>query len=129
MRSRESEIAVQLHLKQWAEDIRDCQSRPENVTVKQWCEQHGITKSNYYWRLRQVRRSCLDAVQASGKGFVELPVPVETTVTVPVNPPIEVPASVAPVAVLRTSNGLSVEIAEHASAELVKTLLGVLANA
>ena len=44
MRSRKSEIAVQLHLKQWAEDIRDCRNRPENVTVKQWCEQYGITK-------------------------------------------------------------------------------------
>lgn len=129
MRSRESEIAVQLHLKQWAEDIRDCMNRPENVTVKQWCEQHGITKSNYYWRLRQVRRSCLDATQASEKGFVELVAPVETAVTVPVTPTIEVPTSVTPVAVLRASNGLSVEIAEHASTELIKTLLGVLANA
>ena len=34
MRCRESEIAAQVHLKQWAEDIRDCRNRPKNVTVK-----------------------------------------------------------------------------------------------
>ena len=28
-----------------------------------WCADNGITKSNYYYRLRQVRKACLDHIQ------------------------------------------------------------------
>lgn len=31
------------------------------MKVSDWCEIHGISKSNYYYRLRQVRRACLAA--------------------------------------------------------------------
>ena len=30
------------------------------MKVSDWCEIHGISKSNYYYRLRQVRRACLE---------------------------------------------------------------------
>ena len=28
-----------------------------------WCAQHGITKANYYYRLKRVRKACLDQYQ------------------------------------------------------------------
>ena len=34
---------------------------PEGMKVSDWCEIHGISRSNYYYRLRQVRRACLAA--------------------------------------------------------------------
>ena len=59
--SKTSLVARQVRLQQWAEDIRSCNSRPTGTTVAQWCSEHGITKSVYYWRLRAVRTACLDA--------------------------------------------------------------------
>lgn len=58
MRSETSVVATQYRLQEWAAQIKDCQNRPEGMKVSDWCEIHGISKSNYY-RLRQVRRACL----------------------------------------------------------------------
>lgn len=57
-------IAKQVRLSQWAADIRDCKSRPTNVTVDDWCKNHGITKATYYWRLNAVRKACIESVEA-----------------------------------------------------------------
>ena len=51
MKSRESEAASQIRLQQWAEEIRDCRNRPANMTVDEWCLQHGMKKANYYWKM------------------------------------------------------------------------------
>ena len=59
MRSETSVVATQYRLQEWAAQIKDCQNRPEGMKVSDWCEIHGISKSNYYYRLRQVRRACL----------------------------------------------------------------------
>ena len=34
------------------------------MSIVSWCACHGITKANYYYRLRRVRKACLEAVQA-----------------------------------------------------------------
>lgn len=60
MRSETSVVATQYRLQEWAAQIKDCQNRPEGMKVSDWCEIHGISKSNYYYRLRQVRRACLE---------------------------------------------------------------------
>ena len=62
MKSETSWAASQCRIREWAEQIRDCQNRPEGMKVKDWCKDHGITKANYYYRLRQVRRACLDSI-------------------------------------------------------------------
>ena len=60
MNSLTTKAAVQYRLGEWAAQIRDCQNRPEGMSVVQWCSQNGITKANYYYRLRRVRKSCLE---------------------------------------------------------------------
>ena len=42
--------------------IQDCQNRPIGVTVSEWCQEHSITTSNYYYRMAQVRKACLDSL-------------------------------------------------------------------
>lgn len=49
------------------EQIRDCQNCPSNMKVDAWCREHGLTKANYYYRLRRVREACLE--------FCETPLP------------------------------------------------------
>ena len=33
------------------------------MSVVSWCACHGITKANYYYRLRRVRKACLETIQ------------------------------------------------------------------
>ena len=131
MKSKESELASQIRLKQWAEQIHDCMNRPDDMTVDEWCKQHGIKKANYYWRLKRVRQACMDQAELPAKAFVELPIPKEENslpaVVVPkMSPETKDPVTVA---VLRAGNQISVEITEHASMDFVKNLIGVLSNA
>lgn len=60
MSSETSMAASQCRLQEWAEQIRDCQSRPTGMTVVGWRPCHGITKANYYYRLRRVREACTE---------------------------------------------------------------------
>ena len=60
MNSATTAVAVQYRLKEWAEQIRECQNRLAGMSVVDWCASHGITKANYYYRLRRVRQVCLE---------------------------------------------------------------------
>ena len=57
MTSQTSIAAKQIRLMEWAEQIRDCQNRPKEMDVAAWCAQHGITKANYYYRLKRIRNA------------------------------------------------------------------------
>lgn len=63
MSSETSMVAADFRLQEWAAQIRECQSRPAGMSVVGWCACHGITKANYYYRLRRVRETCLDNIQ------------------------------------------------------------------
>ena len=60
MNSATTAVAVQYRLKEWAEQIRECQNRPAGMSVVSWCASHDTTKANYYYRLRRVRQVCLE---------------------------------------------------------------------
>ena len=69
-------VAQQVRIRQWAEQIRNCQNRPKGMDVETWCTQNNLTKANYYYRLRCVRQICLDQMQdTETTAFVELPAP------------------------------------------------------
>ncbi len=63
MSSETTMVAEQCRLREWAAQIRDCQSRPSGMSVVEWCAGRGITKANYYYRLRRVRKACLETIQ------------------------------------------------------------------
>lgn len=46
MAEQTSLVAQQVRLMHWAEQIRECQNRPEGMDVSTWCEQNNITKAN-----------------------------------------------------------------------------------
>lgn len=76
MSSQTSLAAEQVRLRQWAVQIQECQSRPADMKVETWCSEHGITKANYYYHLRRVRKACLEACNPE-PAFVELQIPME----------------------------------------------------
>ena len=76
MSSITTAVAVDYRLQQWAQLVKDCQNRPQDMTVEQWCDTKGISKSNYYYRLRCIRKACLEHVQdnsVSCQQVVEIP--------------------------------------------------------
>ena len=74
MGSQTSLVAKQCRIQSWAMQIKECQNRPTDMTVDEWCLQNNITKANYYYRLKCVRQACLDSMEST-PAFVELPVP------------------------------------------------------
>ena len=63
MSSETSMVAASFRLQEWAAQIKECQNRPSGMSVASWCADNGITKANYYYRLRQVRKACLEHVR------------------------------------------------------------------
>lgn len=121
MAEETSLIAQQVRLSQWAEQIRDCKNRPEGMDVATWCEQHNITKANYYYRLKRVRQMCLEQMTETGHpAFVELRKPRKKE-----------ERSVAEVPVMRIRNvqGLSAEIFSTVTPELLKCLIEAFGHA
>ena len=106
MSSQTSLVAEQVRLRQWAAQIQDCQSRPADMKVETWCSEHGITKANYYYRLKRVRKACLEVCNPE-PAFVELPHARQQPTA---QCPGKIPASLKPAAVLRNSRGLALEI-------------------
>lgn len=83
MKSQTSLVAQQTRLNQWAEQIRECNNRPQGMTVGDWCLENGITKANYYWRLRKVREALLTVAETtSNSTFVELKEPEVTFIPI-----------------------------------------------
>lgn len=60
MSSETTLVAAQYRLQEWAAQIKECQDRPEGMRVTDWCASRGISKANYYYRLRRVRAACLE---------------------------------------------------------------------
>ena len=125
MKSQTSLVAQQTRLNQWAEQIRECNNRPQGMTVDDWCLQNGIKRTNYYWRLRKVREALLTAAETTTNAtFVELKEP-------EVNPvPVKPKENSSPkiVAIIRT-NQCSIEITDQASSTFLNSLIGAMNHA
>lgn len=59
MNFQTSKIAQNIRLQEWGRMIQECKSRPTGMTIGEWCAQHNITKCDYYYRMRAVRKACI----------------------------------------------------------------------
>lgn len=99
----------------WINIIRQCQDRPADTTAKKWLAENDISEKSYYYWLRKIRR---EVTNPSDLSFVEIPV--KTTLdTAPVP---TVPATLTPVAVIR-SGRLTLELSNDISESLLCRLL------
>lgn len=121
MKSQTSLVAQQVRLSEWAEQIRECQNRPQGMKVDEWCAQQGITKANYYWRLRRVREAFLETKDIS-PSFVEIP-------KESLQAENHTSSTVKIVAVLKGNNDLSLEITDQASPTFLNTVFEALHHA
>ena len=54
MNSQTSLVARDCRIQEWMQMIQECKNRPVEMSVDEWCKNHSLTKSNYYYRVRQV---------------------------------------------------------------------------
>ena len=127
MDTQTSLIAQQTRIQEWAEQIRDCQSRPKGMDVETWCAQNNLTKANYYYRLRRVREVYLEQFQETSPEFIEIS-----------NPKTQIPeaeklsssdSTGVPVIKLTNPQGFSAEIFSNVSAELLQLFIKVFSHA
>ena len=52
----------EVQLQQWQQQIMDCRS--SGLTVGAWCEKNSMSKKTYYYHLRRVRESMIEAGSA-----------------------------------------------------------------
>ncbi|MDO4650666.1 MAG: IS66 family insertion sequence element accessory protein TnpB [Eubacteriales bacterium] len=119
MKSETSLVAANVRLNEWARQIQDCKNRPADMDLKTWCSFNGISKANYYYRLRRVREAFLQNTKEDPTTFVELSVTSDST-------KIEDDTNQDVIAATLMLNGATLQISDHASAKFLKNLLGAL---
>ncbi len=90
------------------------------MKVETWCSDHGITKANYYYRLKRVRKACLEVYNPE-PAFVELPQPTESSA--PGRQQLKTDSYSA------KFRGLALEIYNPVSKDMLQCILEVLSNA
>lgn len=112
-------VAAQYRLREWATQIKECSNRPHGMTVDEWCSNYGITKANYYYRLKRVREAYLADVSNEIPEAPVVPVQIATT------KPNPLPSSELQI----SANGFSVQVTGSTSMELLAKVLEVVAHA
>ena len=94
------------------------------MSVDEWCEAHSITKANYYYRMTQVRKACLEAVPKEMIEQAIVPVPMEL-MSINEHGSSETEADSF---LELESNGITVRVTQQTSTELLSKVLGVIAH-
>ena len=122
MRSITSLTAQQHQLQEWARQIQECKNRPVGMTVKEWCSQQGISKANYYYRLRRLRQTCLDI--SPKDDTIRQVVPVSRAI-----PATVIPESTSRQGVTLNKNGVEIQVSSETDMQLLSKVLQVIAYA
>lgn len=91
--------------------------------MDEWCQGQGITKANYYWRLRKVREELLKVTDPM-PAFAELKTPAPETTQIE-NSLI---AQLKIAAVIKTDKW-SIEITDQVSGTFLNALIGAINHA
>jgi putative transposase len=111
----------------WLGIIKQCQERPEGISVKQWLADNSIREKSYYYWLRKFRKEAYEEMQAplsetqqTEITFAELPVPAKMLPDRMM--PDEIHEAIQPAAVIRT-DGITIEVSNGISEALLATIL------
>lgn len=75
MKSQTSLTARNCRLQEWSQMVHSCNNRPIGMSVNEWCRENSITTANYYYRMTQVRKACLDSLSDEAVNQEVVPVP------------------------------------------------------
>ena len=107
--------------------VQECNRRPYGISVSEWCQENSITKANYYYRMSQVRKACMDCLPAE---TVEQPiVPVSPELMSSENSELEESVQRGKESYIEISaHGMTLKITDNTESSLIAKVLGVLAH-
>ena len=129
MKSETALVAAQLRYQQWMNDVRDCKARPAGVTVADWCAEHQISKETYYYRMRVLRKACLDYTSVQDKADAEEQAPAADSRFVELQPCYDKSNEATPVSVTIRIGNAVIEVADTISDEFLERIVGVVSHA
>ena len=106
--------------------IQECKRRPYGMSVSEWCQENSITTANYYYRMSQVRKACMDSFQAETIEQSIVPVPTELMDTELSAHKESVQKEKSYVEI--SAHGMTLKITEDTESSLIAKVLGVLAH-
>ena len=114
-------VTRQFRLQQWAEALRD--HKESGLTVMEWCRLHNVSKYQFYYRQREVRKHAaqflaLQPVQADKPAFVEVSHALRSQPATPDTDPVLSRVS----ACIRTGNA-DILVSDETSEELLVKIL------
>ena len=115
----------------WLNIVNQCQSRPSDMSVKQWLAENDIKEKAYYYWLRKFRKEAYNQMQLPAVStkpdvtFTEVTMPIVAT-SIENIPQAASPSSV--VAVIKC-NGLTIELSNEISEGLLSHLLQEVSHA
>ena len=118
----------EVRLSNWKSIIEESEHRPQDVTKKQWLQDHHIPEKQYYYWLRRVRKAAFSQLKP---GLFPVPVSTGRTEIALAQIPAEGILSSetkAPAVVIRTKKS-TVEISSDLPEELLLKLLKAVSHA
>ena len=117
----------EVRLSNWKYIIEESEHRPQNVTKKQWLQDHHIPEKQYYYWLRRVRKAAISQLKP---GLLPVPVSTGQTEIALAQIPAEgiLSSEKTPAVVIRTTK-LTVEFLSDLPEELLLKLLKAVSHA
>lgn len=107
--------------------VQECKQRPYGMSVSEWCQENSITTANYYYRMSQVRKACMDSFPVEMMEQPVVPIPPElmdsesTSLKECVQRNMESCIEIS-------AHGMTLKITENTASALIEKVLGVLAH-
>ena len=107
--------------------VQECKQRPYGMSVSEWCQEHSITTANYYYRMSQVRKACMDSLSVE---MMEQPVvPISAELMHSTSSAFEESDQRKAESCIEISaHGMILKITENTTSGLIEKVLGVLAH-
>lgn len=128
MKSQTSLVARNCRLQEWAQMIRNCNNRPMGMSVTEWCQANSITKANYYYRMAQVRKACLDSLPEIAVEQTIVPVSMKLMSLEDATSQEQLSQTSEDSFLELSSHGITLRVTEQTSSALLAKVLGVLAH-
>ena len=116
----------QMRYQQWVEEVKDFNSRPKDMTVREWCALHDIKPPTFYDHMRRVQdyfAGQLQSIDESNQMVVSEPTFVE------LSPAITEPKPVTYGVASIICGNARIEISEDISEEFLLKLIGAISHA
>ncbi len=124
--SNSATLKKQLRYQQWIEEVKEFNSRPKDMTVREWCALHDIKPPTFYDHLRRVQdfyAGQITVVDTSNVPAVNEPTFVELPPALPESKPVA-----HGVASIICGNA-RIEISEDISEAFLLKLIGAISHA